>query len=94
MVSAHTEQRAFLRTLRRLATVHGTDPLPARDVISEAKFEYGPIFREDQFATRVFQPLESAGWIARSVLGGGRGGKSGDVGATPRITSCASRYIA
>jgi hypothetical protein len=79
------EQRAFLRTLRRLATVHGTDALAARDLVSEAKFEHGPIFREDQLASRVFQPLESAGWITRTVVGGGRGGKSGDIAATPRL---------
>src|SRR5207244_1116730 len=66
------EQRAFLRTLRRLAAVHGTDALPARDVVSEAKFEHGPIFREDQLAARVFQPLEKADWITRTVAGGGR----------------------
>ena len=79
------EQRALLRTLRRLATIHGTSALAARDVVSEAKFEHGPVFREDQLAARVFQPLEKAGWITRAVAGSGRGGKSGTVAATKRL---------
>lgn len=79
------EQRAFLQTLRRLADAHGASPLPAKDVISQAKFEHGPIFREDQLAGRVFKPLVDQGWIEQEVGSGGRGGKSGKVAPTERL---------
>jgi hypothetical protein len=79
------EQRAFLRTLRRLGDVHGTDKLAAKDVLTQSKFEHGSIFREDQLSARVFKPLEEQGWIEREVGVGGRGGKSGLLGATEKL---------
>jgi hypothetical protein len=79
------EQQAFLRTLRRLGDVHGASPLPARDVLTQAKLEHGSIFREDQLASRVYKPLSDVGWIEHSVGVGGRGGKSGDVSPTDKL---------
>jgi Restriction endonuclease len=79
------EQRAFLRTLRRLGDIHGTDRLAAKDVLTQSKFEHGAIFREDQLAARVFKPLEEQGWVKRQVGAGGRGGKSGLLAATPKL---------
>jgi hypothetical protein len=79
------EQRAFLRTMRRLGEVHGTEKLAARDVLTQSKFEHGAIFREAQLSARVYKPLEEKGWIAREVRTGGRGGKSGLLGATEKL---------
>jgi hypothetical protein len=79
------EQRAFLRTMRRLGDVHGTSKLAAKDVLTQSKFEHGAIFREDQLSARVFRPLEEKGWIEREVGAGGRGGKSGRLGATEKL---------
>ena len=81
------EQRAVILTLRRLADVHGFELLPGKDVVSQAKIEHGPIFREDQLRARVFRPLEELGWITLAVASGGRGGKSGSLGATPKLLS-------
>jgi len=78
-------QKALLRTLRRLVELHGEEPLPARDVVTQAKFEHGPIFPEDQLAARVFRPLEERGWITREIAGTGRGGKSGRIKATEQL---------
>jgi transcriptional regulator with XRE-family HTH domain len=79
------EQRTFLKTLRRLADTYGASPLPARDVVSQAKIEHGPIFREDQLAGRVFKPLIEHGWIEQDIAPGGRGGKSGRVAPTAKL---------
>jgi len=81
------EQRALLRTLRRLAETHGAVSLSAQDVISQSKLEHGNIFREDQLAARVFRPLEEAGWITREIARSGRGGKSGRISATPKLAA-------
>jgi hypothetical protein len=85
--SLSDEQRALILTLRRLADVHGTELLPAKDVVSQAKIEHGSIFREDQLRARVFRPLEEMGWIALAVTSGGRGGKSGKLRATAKLLS-------
>lgn len=79
------EQQSLLRTLRRLAEAHGTSAIPAKDVVSEAKFEHGPIFREDQLARSVFKPLAEGGWIEQKVAVGGRGGKSGSIAPTAKL---------
>lgn len=79
------EQRAFLTTLRRLATVHGSSPLPAKLVVDQAEQGWGSIFREDQLRATIFDPLENAGWIATSGRGTGRGGKGGNVAATSKL---------
>lgn len=80
------EQRAFLITLRHLATVHGTDPLPAKLVVDQAEQGWGSVFREDQLRSTIFNPLETAGWIVMSGRGTGRGGKGGNVAATDMLT--------
>jgi hypothetical protein len=61
------QQRAFLRTLRRLGELHGAELLPAKDVLSEAVYEHGAIFKTDQLAAKVYKPLEAADWIVREV---------------------------
>jgi hypothetical protein len=78
-------RRAFLQTLRRLADVAGTEPLPVRDVLAAAIAEHGPIFREDQLRADVVRPLEELGWVTTSGIGPGRGGKSGNVHATEKL---------
>jgi hypothetical protein len=83
--SLSREQQSLLRTLRRLAEAHGASAMPARDVVSQAKFEHGPIFREDQLARGVFKPLIEGGWIDQTVAAGGRGGKSGNIAPTAKL---------
>ena len=78
-------QRAFLRTHRRLAEIHGVDALRVREVVSAAVFEHGPIFRDDQLRADVLRPRRSRGWISTSGVGPGRGGKSGEVAATEKL---------
>lgn len=82
------EQRAFLRTLRRIALLEGDNDIPARVVVDAVIEEYGPIFeRPDQLNAAVFKPLAdpAAGWITHTVAKSGRGGKSGTVAATPKL---------
>lgn len=80
------EQKAFLRGLRNLAEVHGSDPISAKQVVDHVTTEYGPIFkRPDQLRAQVFKPLEEAGWLTLGGIGKGRGGKSGTVAATPNL---------
>lgn len=81
------EQQAFLRALRRIAVLEGSEPIPAKQVFDAVEDEHGPIFRRpDQLAATVLNPLAEAGWIARSGISrSGRGGKSGKVAATNRL---------
>lgn len=79
------EQRAFLRALRAIAEVRGTQAVAAKDVIDQAVLQHGAVFREDQLAAKVFRPLETSGWIKRQVPPKGRGGKSGFVAATEKL---------
>lgn len=82
------EQKAFLRVLRKIADVEGLNAIPAKTVIDSVITEYGPIFkRPDQLSATIFRPLSdpAAGWIAHSVGGRGRGGKSGEVTATTKL---------
>lgn len=82
------EQRAFLRILRRIALLEGSNDIPARVVVDAVIAEYGPIFqRPDQLNAAVFKPLAepASGWITHTVAKSGRGGKSGTVAATPKL---------
>jgi hypothetical protein len=82
------EQKAFLRTLRRIALLEGKNDVPAKAVVDAVIAEYGPIFqRPDQLSASVFKPLAdpASGWITHTVDKSGRGGKSGTVAATPKL---------
>jgi hypothetical protein len=87
------EQRALLLTLRRMGDVHGTEFLPGKDVVTQAKIEHGPIFREDQLRARVFRPLEEQGWISLELSSRGRGGKSGRIAPTPKLLNVDFRAL-
>jgi hypothetical protein len=87
-VSLTAEQKAFLRILRRMALLEGTNDVPTKAVIDAVEMEYGPIFeRPDQLAASVLKPLASPenGWIVHAVSSAGRGGKSGNVAATQKL---------
>lgn len=81
------EQQAFLRTLRRIAVLEGSAPVPAKQVFDAVEDEHGAIFRRpDQLAATVLKPLAETGWIERSGIGkSGRGGKSGRVAASEKL---------
>jgi len=81
------DQKNFALSLRQLAKTHGKESIPARDVYAYAKNRYGLEAPEDQMASRIFRPLESDGWITRPGLGAGRGGKSGIVKPTRKLTN-------
>ena len=78
-------QKAFLRSLRKLAQVHGTNPISARVVRNHAEEEHGHIFPSGSQAARVTTPLERGGWIDKAYKKPGRGGKSGDIRATRKL---------
>ena len=80
-------QRAVLRILKRLSSVHGKDPISAQVVIETAEHEFGRIFgtARDQLRRRVFGPLEAGGWVTMSKPSEGRGGKSGTIMATDKL---------
>ena len=87
-VALTTEQKAFLRVLRRMALLEGSNPIPAKAVIDAVETEFGPIFeRPDQLAASVLKPLSNSenGWITHAVGSTGRGGKSGTVTATQKL---------
>lgn len=89
-----TEQRCFVRTLRRMATVSGLQPVRAGDVIDAAIQQFGPIFeREDQLRAQVFRPLETAGLLTLQDVGPGRGGKSGEVVPTQLLLNLADEQL-
>lgn len=79
-------QRAYLRTLRRIAETQGTSTLSAKSVLDQAEDEHGKIFPEDQMRAAVLRPLQDAGWLILTGVGTGRGGKQGRVAATPQLT--------
>jgi hypothetical protein len=81
------DQQHVARALRELCRTHGEDSLPARDVYEYAMNKYGLAAPEDQLANQIFRPLEEAGWLTRTVRGGGRGGKSGSLQATKQLLS-------
>lgn len=78
-------QTAFLRTLRRMAEVHGGGGLPAKAVIDQAVYEHGRLFPSDRIRAEVTRPLEEAGWISVATVSSGRGGKSGLVRPTEKL---------
>jgi hypothetical protein len=87
-VALTSEQKAFLRVLRRMAVLEGTNAVAAKAVIDAVETEFGPIFeRPDQLAASVLKPLASPenGWITHAVSSAGRGGKSGVVAATQKL---------
>ena len=82
-----TAERAFVRTLRQLAEVQGTSPIPMNTVLDTAEATLGPVFRgvSDRLRDKVFRPLAETGWITLSGVGAGRGGKGGLVAATAKL---------
>ena len=78
-------QAAFLRTLRRMIEVRGTQELPVKAVVDQAVYEHGRVFRPDQIRAEVTRPLEEAGYIRVTTASTGRGGKSGLVQATEKL---------
>lgn len=78
-------QRAFLRTLRRLAESGGSAPIPGHDLIDAVAYEHGRVFVPDGLRDNVFRPLEEAGWFIASGIGPGRGGKSGLITPTDKL---------
>jgi Restriction endonuclease len=79
------QQRAFLRTLRRLADFSGTDPLQAKVVLDHAETEHGRIFPDAQLRRDVYRPLEEQGWVILTLASKGRGGKSGTISPTAKL---------
>lgn len=81
------QQKAFLRTMREAAEVHGTDPVSTKAIKDRSEAEHGEIFSaiNDRMRDMVYRPLESDGWITTSGVGPGRGGNSGKVAATSKL---------
>lgn len=78
-------QAAFLRTLRRMVEVRGSQELPVKPVVDQSVYEHGRVFRPDQIRAEVTRPLEEAGYIEVTTASTGRGGKSGVVKATEKL---------
>lgn len=78
-------QAAFLRTLRRMVEVRGSQELPVKAVVDQSVYEHGRVFRTDQIRAEVSRPLEKAGYIEVTTASTGRGGKSGVVKATEKL---------
>jgi restriction endonuclease len=79
------QQRALLRTLRRLADFSGTEPLQAKVVLDHAETEHGRIFPDAQLRRDVYRPLEERGWVTLTLASKGRGGKSGTIAPTAKL---------
>jgi len=80
-----TEQKAFLRTLRSEAEVHGESFVSASEVKDKCIAEHGRIFSEGRFRAQIIDPLVEGGWLRATGKGPGRGGKIGSVAATPKL---------
>jgi hypothetical protein len=93
IASLSMEQKSFLKSLRTLAVVHGTEPIPVQDVFENAKRQSGSIFKEDQISARVIKPLAEQGWLNRELKSGGRGGKSGIVAATTKLLELDIQFL-
>lgn len=78
-------QRIFLAVFRRLTLTEGASWVPARRLITECLRDYPQVFDEDQFRKKILDPLREQGWIDAEGLTGGRGAKSGNVRATPKL---------
>jgi hypothetical protein len=81
------EQIAFIRTLKRLSDKGAGTSYPAKDLIDLCVLEHGKIFKEDQLRSSVFLPLERKGWLTLEARGSGRGGKSGTLSPTSKLTT-------
>jgi hemerythrin superfamily protein len=79
------QQKALLRTLRRLADFSGTEPLQAKIVLDHAETEHGRIFPDAQLRRDVYRPLEEGGWVTLKLASEGRGGKSGTIAPTSKL---------
>jgi hypothetical protein len=78
-------QKAFLRTLRRMAESTGDHAIPGHELIDAVAFEHGQIFRPDTIRREILRPLEQAGWLTIGGVGPGRGGKSGLLTPTTKL---------
>jgi len=89
------EQKSFLRTLKRMSITRGKGPIFTKDVSRVCEIQHGPVFNKiaDQLAKLVFIPLEKKGWLKRSGMGKGRGGKSGKVVATEMLLNLDEKYL-
>jgi hypothetical protein len=78
-------ERALLATLRRLADLRGSAPIPSPTLLDFVRDEHGDIFDESQVKAKVYKPLADAGWIIHTFPKGGRGGKGGEVAAASKL---------
>ena len=86
---SHSE-RIFLRALAKLVT-HETESLKVSDVMEYARNLLDLKVREDQWRSKLLDPLSNAGWITLESGTTGRGAKSGRVKPTAVFKS---RYLA
>jgi hypothetical protein len=92
LLSLSEGQALFLRRLRIRAEHSPTERHAARDLIAQCVREAPDLYREDQFRHQVIAPLETRGWLVAMGLTRGRGAKSGDVQATPKLLEIPLQY--
>lgn len=78
-------QQVFLKQLRREHIV-GAGPFQAKDLLRACLEMYPDLFDAAQFAKKIRDPLQAAGWISVTGLPTGKNaGKSGRVSGTPKL---------
>ncbi len=82
--SLNQVERAFLSTIRKLSETRGEMPISSPELIDFVRDEYGPIFAEGQ-VKKIYMRLASEGWVIHVVKKAGRGGKGGEICATPKL---------
>lgn len=85
-------QALFLRRLRNRAEYGPAERHATRELIAQCVSEAPDLYREDQFRHQVISPLEEHGWLVATGLSSGRGAKSGDVQATPKLLGIPREY--
>lgn len=80
-------QQVYLNNIRRChLTADG--PFPSTQILTECIRHYPSLFDASQFAKKIKDPLEKAGWITVGKLASGpQGGKSGLVQGTDKLIS-------
>lgn len=84
-------QRAFLLTLRQIASGRDPDWISGSHIKELCLAQYGrSALPEGDLRAKVIYPLEAKGWIAAQGKGEGRGGKLGEIKPSPKFLAITS----
>ncbi len=89
------EKRVFLKTLHDRAKASPPGHwFPTKEILAGSVYRAGNVFPHgDTLRRTLFNPLEAGGWIEFDKLTEGRGGKSGNVRPTAKLTGIEQGFL-